>query len=178
MNRTKLLVILTIFCCVQIGFSQYASTKINNKHEAYIDSLKNVDYKAFLPIWGKQAYKKGFDLPYPTGVMVNYVYIDQGLVIDNLRLGLKTENIDIPLTGAEFIGFSDNSVVAESVIVRPDVWILPFLNIYGIFGVGTSSTEVNLEFPINLTAVVDQRITNAGIGATAAAGLGPVWMAL
>lgn len=178
MIRIKLLCIVLLCFSAQKGFSQYASTKINHKHEAYIDSLKNVEYKALLPIWGKQAYKKGFDLPYPTGFMLNYMYIDQGLRIDNMRLGLKTGNVDIPLSDADFIGFGENSIVAETLIFRPDVWVFPFLNVYGIFGVGTTSTEVNLSYPINLKAVVDQSVTNAGFGVTAAAGLGPVWVAL
>lgn len=178
MFKTKLFFIFLFFFSIQMGYSQYASTKIKTKHEAYTDSLKNVDYKALLPIWGKKAYKKGFDLPYPTGLMVNYMYIDQGVIIDNMRLGLKTDNIDIPLTDADFITFGENRVNAESVMVRPDIWIFPFLNVYGIFGVGTSSTEVNLTKPIELSSKVDQRITNTGFGVTAAGGLGPVWIAL
>ncbi len=178
MDKTKFLFILLIFVSIQVGYSQYASTKINKKHEAYTDSLKNVEYKALLPIWGQKVYEKGFDLPYPTGLMVNYMYIDQGLIVDDMRLGIKTDNLDIPLTDADFIQFSNNSVVAETVVVRPDVWILPFLNVYGVFGVGTSETEVNLSYPISMKTVVEQRVNTSGVGLTAAAGLGPVWLAL
>ena len=34
------------------------------KHEAYKDSLKQVEYNHIFPILGKGAYKKGFDIPY------------------------------------------------------------------------------------------------------------------
>lgn len=167
-----------MFFVIQSGFSQYASTKINRKHEAYIDSLKNVEYKALLPIWGQEAYRKGFDLPYPTGLMANYMYLDQGLIVDNMRLGIKTDNLDIPLSEADFIQFADNSVIAETYMIRPDIWLLPFLNIYGIFGVGNSKTEVNLAYPITMKALVDQSVRTTGFGLTAAAGLGPVWLAV
>jgi hypothetical protein len=158
--------------------AQYATTKIKTKHEAYTDSLKQVKYDNIFPIWGQKAYEKGFDIPYPTGAMVNYMYIKQGLIIDNLRLGIQTDNLDIPLTGADFVRFGDNFSTAKTTIFRPDVWIFPFLNVYGIFGTGTSKTEVNLEFPVELKSIVEQDVRTSGIGFTAAGGLGPVWLAL
>lgn len=163
---------------VQSINAQYATTKIKTKHEAYTDSLKQVKYDNILPIWGQKAYQKGFDIPYPTGAMVNYMYIKQGLVIDNLRLGIQTDNLDIPLTGVDFVKFGDNFTTAKTVIFRPDVWVFPFLNLYGLFGTGTSKTEVNLEFPVKLKSIVEQNLRTTGFGATIAGGLGPVWLAL
>ena len=158
--------------------AQYASTKIKDKYQAYIDSLKQVKYDNIFPIWGQEAYKKGFDIPYPTGAMVNYIYVKQGITIENLQLGLLTDNLDVPLTGVDFLEFGDNVSTASTVIFRPDVWVFPFLNVYGIFGTGTSTTEVNLSFPFELKSVVDQNVTTSGIGMTTAGGLGPVWLAL
>jgi len=63
-------------------------------------------------------------------------------------------------------------------MVRPDIWVLPFLNVYGLFGRGTSTTEVNLKFPIVLQSIVEQNISTNGFGFTAAGGLGPVWLAI
>ena len=176
----RLLFILIIFGALftQETYAQYANTKIKDKHQAYIDSLKQVKYENVFPIWGQKAYEKGFDIPYPTGLMVNYVYLKQGLIIDNMRLGIQTDNLDIPLTGVDFIEFGNNYTTANTVMVRPDVWILPFLNVYGLFGLGNSTTEVNLKFPIELKSVVEQEVRTTGIGLTAAGGLGPVWLAL
>ncbi len=179
MNKISflLILILSIFF-IEHANAQYASTKIKDKHEAYTDSLKQVTYDNIFPIWGQKAYEKGFDIPYPTGVMVNYVYVKQGLIIDNMRLGIQTDNLDIPLTGVDFIEFGNNYTTVNTVMVRPDVWILPFLNVYGLFGTGSSSTEVNIKFPIELKSVVEQNIRTSGIGLTAAGGIGPVWLAL
>lgn len=174
-------IILLLVCCgffSQNIYAQYPSTKIKDKHQAYTDSLKQVKYDNVFPIWGQKAYQKGFDIPYPTGVMVNYVYIKQGLIIDNMRLGLQTDNIDLPLTGVDFLEFGDNYSTASTVMVRPDVWVLPFLNVYGLFGTGNSKTEVNLKFPIELKSVVEQNVRTSGIGMTAAGGIGPVWLAI
>lgn len=158
--------------------AQYATTKIKSKHQTYTDSLKQVKYDNVFPIWGQKAYNNGFDIPYPTGLMVNYIYVKQGLIIDNMQLGLKSDNIDLPLTDIDFIEFGNNYSTASTVLFRPDVWVLPFLNVYGLFGRGTSTTEVNLKFPIELKSLVEQNLTTSGFGLTAAGGIGPVWIAV
>ncbi|RLD20387.1 MAG: hypothetical protein DRI97_07000 [Bacteroidetes bacterium] len=90
-------------------------------HQLYTDSLKNVEYNYIFPIWGQGAYSKGFDIPYPIGVMTNALWMDQGLLIDNMQLGLQADNQDIPLTPIDFIGFGDNTNTSYTVNVRPDV---------------------------------------------------------
>lgn len=158
--------------------AQYVSTKINTKHQEYTDSLKQVEYKYKFPILGQGAYKKGFDIPYPVGVMGNYMWLEQGLKIDNLQLGLKTDDLDIPLTGVDFIEFGKNTNTSYTFNVRPDIWVLPFLNVYGIFGYGESHTEVNLTAPIEMKSVVDQGISTFGVGIMGAGGVGPVWFSV
>ncbi|MCJ7758149.1 MAG: hypothetical protein MUP24_08365 [Gillisia sp.] len=158
--------------------AQYTTKKIKDKHQIYTDSLKQVKYDNVFPIWGQKAYQKGFDIPYPTGLMVNYFYVKQGLIIDNLRLGLLTENRNIPLTGVDFVEFGDNFSTANTVMFRPDLWVFPFLNVYGVFSTGTSRTEVNITVPFELQSIVEQNINTSGFGVTAAGGLGPVWIAI
>jgi len=110
--------------------------------------------------------------------MINFVWVRQGLLIDNISLGLKTDDIDIPLTEVDFIEFGNNYSEASTLLFRPDIWVFPFLNIYGLFGLGSSRTEVNLTVPTDLQSVVDQRLKTYGFGATAAGGIGPVWLAV
>jgi hypothetical protein len=157
---------------------QFSSKKFKPKHEAYTDSLKQVEYNYVFPFWGQGAYKKGFDIPYPAGIMANFMWLKQGVVIDNMQLGIKTDEKDIPLTPVDFIEFGDNTNVTYTMNVRPDLWIFPFLNVYGIFGYGTSSMEVNLTAPIELKSVVDQSIATYGFGVLGAFGVGPVWMSV
>ncbi len=158
--------------------AQYVSKKLRTKHQAYTDSLKQVKYDYIFPILGQEAYSQGFDIPYPVGMMANYMWMRQGLLIDNLQLGLLTDNRDVPLTEVDFIQFGENTNTSQVVNVRPDLWILPFLNVYGIFGYGTSHTEVNLVAPVELKSVVDQSISTAGVGVMTAFGIGPVWMSV
>jgi hypothetical protein len=56
-----------------------------------------VKYDYIFPALGQKVYKAGFDIPYPIGLMGNYIWLDQGVVIDNMQLGLKTDNQDIPI---------------------------------------------------------------------------------
>jgi hypothetical protein len=174
---TLLIVIFFLAYSNQVQ-AQYPSTKIKSKHQAYVDSLKQVEYNYTFPILGQGAYKKGFDIPYPVGGMLNFMFMDQGLLINNLELGLKTDNQDIPLTPVDFIEFGKNTNVSRSFNVRPDIWVFPFLNVYGIFGYGESHTEVNLVAPIELKSIIDQSISTAGVGIMAAGGIGPVWLSV
>ena len=169
--------ILLIFS-MPILSGQYSSTMIKTKHQAYTDSLKQVEYNYVFPILGQGAYKKGFDIPYPVGLMANYMWMKQNLVFDNLQLGLKTDNLDIPLTDVEFIEFGENTNTSYAYNVRPDIWVFPFLNVYGIFGGGQSQTEVNLTAPFPLYSNVEQGLSTAGFGVMGAGGIGPVWFSV
>lgn len=165
------------FLISSTGFAQYANTKVRSKHQAYTDSLKQVEYNHTFPIWGQGAYKKGFDIPYPAGGMLNYIWMKQSLILENMQLGFDGTNGDIPLTNVDdLIKFGQNTNISQSYNVRPDLWILPFLNVYGILGYGKSHTEVNLTAPIELKSAVDQNIKTGGIGFLLAGGLGPVWI--
>lgn len=173
-----LLIAITLLFSINLTFGQYVSTKVKTKHQIYTDSLKNVEYKYLFPILGQGAYKKGFDIPYPAGLMANYMWMDQSLVFDNLQLGIESDNIDIPLTDIGFIEFGENTNTSYSINVRPDLWVLPFLNVYGIFGYGESHTEVNIVAPLKFKSVVDQSFTTVGVGVMGAGGIGPVWFSV
>jgi opacity protein-like surface antigen len=160
------------------GNAQYTTTKVRSKHQIYTDSLKSIDYEYTFPILGHKAYKKGFDLPYPAGIMGNYMWMEQDIIINNLQLGYQSDKHDIPLTDVDFIEFGTNTNNSYSVNVRPDLWILPFLNVYGIVGVGNTHTEVNLVAPIELQSIVEQKITTGGLGVMAAGGIGPIWFSV
>jgi len=118
--------------------AQYASRKLSKKQQAYIDSLKQVEYNYIFPILGQKAYSNGFDIPYPVGLMGNF--------------------------------YATN--------FRPDIWIFPFLNVYGLFGYGSSTTEVNIAAPVEMKSVVAQNMSTTGVGVMGAFGLGPLWLSV
>lgn len=164
--------------------AQYTSKKIKTKFEAYTDSLKQVKYDYIFPVLGQQVYEKGFDIPYPVGVMANSIWMQQDIVFSNFQLGFEREEagilpaIDIPLTPVDFVKFGQNSNNSQNYTVRPDIWVLPFLNVYGLFGFGSSTTDVNVIAPFNINAVVEQNFTTKGFGVMGAGGVGPVWFSV
>ena len=186
--KLSILAAMFLFIIGQQSNAQYVTTKVKTKHQAYTDSLKKVEYNYLLPILGQGAYSKGFDIPYPMGIMGNFFWTKQDILIDNLQLGFDhATNPDnsfelqpvVDENGEEILGFGRNFNESYSVNVRPDIWVFPFLNVYGIFGFGRSHTEVNInrlgsrEF--DMTSVVDQGISTVGFGVMAAGGVGPVW---
>jgi len=178
LKKTSFVLLLLLLITATPLRAQFVNTKIKTKNEAYTDSLKLVEYNYTFPILGQGAYKKGFDIPYPAGIMGNYMWLKQNLVFENLQLGLKTDEVDIPLTDVGFVQFGENTNTSYSINVRPDLWVLPFLNLYGIFGYGGSKTEVNVIAPINLLSIVDQNLRTAGFGIMGAGGIGPVWFSI
>ena len=181
LSKLGLVTIFVIIFSQQVN-AQYTSTKVRTVHEAYTDSLKQVEYNYVFPFLGQGAYRKGFDIPYPAGLMANFMWLDQGIILDNFQLGVKTDDKDIPLTEVDFIGFGENKNTSYTVNVRPDLWILPFLNVYGIFGYGHSRTEINIDRlgqkPFDLQSIAEQSITTVGVGIMGAGGIGPVWLSV
>jgi hypothetical protein len=168
------LLLLVIFATVSIANAQYAQRKLSKKQIAYTDSLKAVEYDYIFPYLGQFAYEKGFDIPYPIGAMANYIWMDQGIVIDNFHLGVNESGLQ-PI---EFIEFGENRNTSYAVNFRPDIWVLPFLNVYGLFGYGTSTTEVKLVKPVTMTSIVTQNMTTKGFGVMGGFGLGPAWVSV
>jgi hypothetical protein len=96
-----------------------------------IDSLKAAEYPYALPIWGDKATGMGFDLPYSAGLSVQYFRQESDLIIENLMIGFnqsQTFNVD------ELVRFEESRATASAVTIRPDIWLFPFLNVYGILG--------------------------------------------
>ena len=189
--KILVLLVLFVFGLGQIVEAQYVTKKVKDKHKVYTDSLKAVKYDYFFPILGQGAYSQGFDIPYPVGIMANFFYSDMGIKINNFELGFQSaynegNSFDLrPLVdenGQEIIGFGDSRNVSYSYNFRPDVWVFPFLNVYGIFGYGVSTTSViinrlgNTMLADPIVSEVQQGIRTAGVGVMVAGGIGPVWI--
>jgi hypothetical protein len=150
MNTQKnscLLAILLLAFSIN-GIAQVYSDKVvGKKHTELSDSLKKTEYPYILPILGKKAAALGFDLPYSAGFSSQFVWQRSDIVISNLSVGFNNG----PLHNlGEIIRFNNTSAETWVVNVRPDVWILPFLNVYGIFAKSNSAT--NVDFSIWLPA--------------------------
>lgn len=93
-----------------------------------------------VPIWGEKVRQKGFDLPLPFGVGTNLVYMNQGIKLKNVKVG-----VDEPIFEVEGLYFKDARAHDRANTARLDVWLLPFANVYGIFGYINGQAEMDLD---------------------------------
>ncbi|MGC3947790.1 MAG: hypothetical protein QM762_25340 [Chryseolinea sp.] len=166
MQKYLLLVIFTgiaIMSNAQTG----ANKVVNPFHEAYHDSLKSMNYNRTFPLLGKKAYKKGFDIPYPWGVGLAYFALHQRILIKSTNISF---NGGAPIDLSGIIEFGDVQNVTNTYSVRPSLWVLPFMNVYGVFATGTSETTVPLVKPVTFTTVQHFKASSAGAGITLAGG--------
>jgi hypothetical protein len=95
-----------------------------------------------LPIGGEKVRAMGFDLPLPFGVGANLVFMDQGIGIRNLKIDIGGRNID-----TSGVTFSNASAHDSATTARLDLWLLPFANVYGIFGYINGEAELDVNLP-------------------------------
>ncbi len=186
MKNSKLLLLVCVLSTGQSLAQNYSNKVVGKKNAAEIDSLKNSEYPYSLPIWGKKATQKGFDLPYSAGISTQYVWQKSELVIDNLSVGFNNKpmhNLD------EIIRFNNAISEASVVNVRPDIWLFPFLNVYGIFAYAKPSTTVDFGIWIPDSTGTSKEIYSystkanftgrtVGFGLTPTIGIGGGFMAL
>lgn len=159
---------------IENGYGQGAQKVFNETHDAYFDSLRNYDYPFALPFLGKGAYKQGYDLPYAYGLSAIYFTQTQQINITQISVGFNgSEQIDF----SNVIGFGPTIATTHAYTVRPDIWVLPFLNLYGILGGGTTQTDVSLVSPVGFETSQNFGVSSFGLGATLTGGVGPVWIA-
>jgi len=164
----------------------FTNIEVGKKNAALTDSLKQSHWPYVLPIWGAKATAKGFNLPLPAGFSAQYFGQRSDLVIDNLMVGFNN-GPKHDLDG--IVRFDKARAVSDGVSLRPDIWVLPFLNLYGIFGMSKASTDVGygIWLPdstghdqkiVSLESKVDFTATTFGFGVTPTIGIGGGWMAL
>jgi hypothetical protein len=176
-----------LFVSVNSAFSQvFTNKEVGKRHQKKIDSLSTTDYPYALPIWGDKATKAGYTLPYSAGLSVNYFWQESDLVIENLMVGFNGGQMyDVD----NVVRFDKAIATASALSIRPDVWLFPFLNVYGILGRTQASTEVGfgLWLPdstntysevLSAESKVDFTAGTFGLGMTPTIGVGGGFLAL
>lgn len=185
--KNKSLHLLIIFFLSAQTFAQvYTDKVVGKKNEAIKDSLKVAEYPYSLPIWGEKATQKGYQLPYSAGFSVNYFWQESSIIINNLYVGFNNGpqyNLD------QIVRFNDATATANSINIRPDVWLFPFLNVYGILGKAQTSTAIdagiwvpdgenNWSEIMSFGTKANFNGTTFGLGMTPTIGIGGGWLAL
>lgn len=160
-------------CLIENTKAQGAQKIFNPVHNAYFDSIKQMDYPYIFPILGKGAVKRGYDLPYAYGVSGIYFTQRQEILITRTLIGFNgSEKVDV----SSLIKFGPTIATTNAYTVRPDIWVLPFLNLYGILGGGTTQTDVTLLSPVGFETSQRFSVSGFGLGATLTRAFGPFWV--
>jgi hypothetical protein len=178
--------ILFLLAGLSASAQVFTNKAVGKKNEPLADSLKNSNYPYSLPIWGAKATAAGYELPYSAGFSVQYFTQVSDLVIENLMVGFNGGNM---YNVDELIRFDKARATASAVTIRPDIWLLPFLNVYGILGKTKASTEVGFGLWIpdstntsqevfTAGSTVDFNATSFGFGITPTIGIGGGFFAL
>ncbi|WP_370556012.1 hypothetical protein NMD86_16285 [Edwardsiella tarda] len=142
---------------------------------------------SLLPIWGDEARARGYDLPEPFGINVNYMNMRQNIVVDSISFsGLEIPSFFPGLPGvplpSDFINIKVGNTRQQSKTetIKLDAWLFPFMNIYGVVGHtrGSSLSKIdvllrdgqtlysNIDFKLNFKG------TTYGAGTVFAGGYG------
>lgn len=116
MKKFLQLVFFTGISCMSYGEVRYENTK-----------------DRFFPIWGDEARARGYELPKPYGISVIYLGMRQDISVQSIDIDFQNPLIGDLVEGLDLTA-KDASVDVDNVSLRADLWVLPFLNIYGILG--------------------------------------------
>jgi len=151
------------------------------KINEYRKTTKVEPVTQFPPFFGKKIREMGYEIPLPFGVGMSFMAMRQTNKISNFNLVIDGQKQPYD------IRFYDAVSTDINVSFRPDMWIFPFLNVYGVYGFTSGSMkpsvmipgiqadlpvlgEVDIIKPIILNDKIEYKGTTTGLGATAAGG--------
>jgi hypothetical protein len=184
----KIIVYLVFTLCVlsPAAAQVYSDKVVGKKNASLSDSIKVKPYPYALPIWGQKVTAMGYDLPYSAGLSINYFWQESDIIISDLFVGFNNG----PMYNLEEIIRFDNAVASSYAInFRPDIWVFPFLNVYGILAKANTSTAIDAGVWIPDTtntwrevaafsSVAEFKATGLGFGVTPTIGVGGGFLAL
>ncbi len=140
---------------------------------------KVVAHWSGLPIWGVEAKERGFEIPEPFGISANFYWDKQPFAVESVKVGtLSGSLVGVP----SFVSVSDADTEQFSFTTRYDVWVFPFLNVYGILGYADGRADIKVSIPAvpligfpgrNLDVTLDYDGLVYGGGMTLAGGFAP-----
>jgi hypothetical protein len=186
MKRFLLSNLIIVLFALSASSQVFTNRQVAPKKLDGLDSLNSLKYPYVLPILGQKATNAGFDLPYSAGISINYFVQTSDIILENLEVGFNGgEKFDL----SSLVQFDVAKARASALTFRPDVWLLPFLNVYGILGRAQASTEVkyrvNVPDSINTflpilsgSSFVEFQTTTFGFGLTPTIGIKGGFLAL
>jgi len=129
----------------ELGVPNIGFTSVDEQGEA---APRTWDHK--LPFFAQRVIDKGYDLPLPYGIGVTYAHVDQEQALDNLLVGINGADKE----AFPFVTFDNASSVSDSLSIKADAWLFPFLNVFGMLG--KVDGEAPLDVLIDGNGMLDQ----------------------
>ena len=168
MNLKKLVALL--FACsgmVLLSQANAEDTVQSVEQEKDLSSQRD----RLLPFFGKEARDRGYELPEPYGVNVNYMHMKQDIVVEDIKfsgLGMNLPSFKFPFrpkytpipSDIFEIGVKSTKQKSHTETLRLDSWVFPFMNVYGVFGrtKGHSLSKISVSSPTPFVDKVIQRM--------------------
>lgn len=141
---------------------------------------KNERWSSFLPLYGDHVEAMGHELPLPFGVGLNFITLNRGIEVKEIKAGRNGQLNDV----TDLVAV-DATTHVDTLLARVDAWILPFLNVYFMGGYldNTSDVDVTFKLPgetndIHVASGGDLTGTVWGGGLQLAAGYGDFFVML
>ena len=106
---------------------QSEAAEIGSEIEDGREEVERPIWEQRLPFMAQKVVDLGYDLPRPYGVKLLYSSIDQAQNLDNLLVGFSGGEKE-PF---EFVTFENARSQSDSPQLIGDLWLLPFLNLFG-----------------------------------------------
>lgn len=83
-----------------------------------------------LPFMAQKVIDLGYDLPLPYGIGLTYANVDQAMFLNELEVGINGADLE-PFT---FVDFQNARAVNDTIQLKVDAWLFPFMNVFGLVG--------------------------------------------
>ena len=147
-----------------------ASLLVSFQVHAISTNISSERYDRNFPFLAQEAIDLGHELPKPYGFSFNYMSMNQPLVVDSIKFyGPRGNEID-----KLNIDAGEAHQESETLTLRADVWVLPFLNLYGLLGYtrGSSTAIVNINGGEPINFPLEFEGPTYGVGGTIVGGIG------
>jgi hypothetical protein len=188
MRKILLLSFAMCFFFINSGSAQ----DLKPEKEVLIDTV----YPYILPLWGQKVAERGYKTLLPFGLNLNYVYNNMALEISDFDLSIGGDSNSVlnsllsEYVNLETLNFQRTEATSNGLNIRADFWLLPLLNIYGIYASSEGTTSVALQpewydeegnLLLSLPkfgSSVDFTATSVGIGSTLVYGVDNYFMSV
>ena len=176
MKTKPILLFFSLFLLSSFAFSQQQGLGIvfNEKQLGKTVAKPSVDQPItqIPPVCGKKRRSEGFNLPYPFGTNLYGMWYQQSFIAGNLLITDSTGNVTVTPDTM----YQSTTAGEFKLSLRPDFWLFPFLNVYGIFGYTDGKVNPNLtvssftmhieglpDIPIDTTFALTDELTYHGL---------------